>query len=73
VSLEDFKATVLSQQPTVKCCSVMPQIDATAYEYQPEEPITKGYYDYLVSSIEAAANEDIDLESLKCASGACPI
>ena len=73
VALEDFKATVLSQQPTVKCCSVMPQIDATAYEYQPEEPITKGYYDYLVSSIEAAANEDIDLESLKCASGACPI
>lgn len=73
VSFEDFKATILEQQPTVKCCSVMPQIDGTAYEYQPEEPVAKGYFEYLVSNIEAAANEDIDLDSLKCASGACPI
>lgn len=73
VSAQEFKKVVLEQQPTVKCCSVMPQIDATAYEYQPEEPITKAYYDILMSNIEAAANEDIDLDSLKCASGACPI
>jgi hypothetical protein len=52
---------------------VMPQIDGTAYEYQPEEPVMRGYFEYLVSNIEAAANEDIDLDSLKCASGACPI
>jgi len=73
VSLEEFKAVVLAQQPTVKCCSVMPQIDGTAYEYQPEEPVTKGYFQFLVGNIEAAANEDIDLDTLKCASGACPI
>lgn len=73
VSFDEFKATILANQPTVKCCSVMPQIDGTAYEYQPEEPVTKGYFEFLVGNIEAAANEDIDLDSLKCASGACPI
>lgn len=73
VSFDQFKETLQTQQPTVKCCSVMPQIDGTAYEYQPEEPVTKAYFNYMVSNIEAAANEDIDLDSLKCASGACPI
>jgi len=73
ISFDEFKATILANQPTVKCCSVMPQIDGTAYEYQPEEPVTKGYFEYLVGNIEVAANEDIDLDSLKCASGACPI
>lgn len=73
VAFEDFKATVLAQQPTIKCCSIMPQVNDVIYEYTPEESVTKSYYDYLVGNIEAAANEDIDLESLKCASGACPI
>jgi len=73
VSLDEFKASVLKNQPTIKACSVMPQIDGTAYEYQPEEPVTKGYFEFLVGNIEAAANEDIDLDTLKCASGACPI
>lgn len=73
VSLEDFKRIVQEQQPTIKACSVMPQIDTTAYEYQPEEPVTKGYFEYLLGNIEAAANEDIDLETLKCSTGACPI
>lgn len=73
VSFDEFKATILANQSTVKCCSVMPQISNLAYEYSPEESVTKDYYDFLVSNIEAAANEDIDLESLKCASGACPI
>lgn len=73
ISFDEFKATILDNQPTVKCCSVMPQINDVIYEYVPEESVTKGYYDYLMSNIEAAANEDIDLETLKCASGACPI
>lgn len=73
VSFDEFKATILAQQPTIKACSVMPQIDGTAYEYQPEEPVAKGYFEYLVSNIEAASNEDIDMETLKCSTGACPI
>jgi adenosylcobalamin-dependent ribonucleoside-triphosphate reductase len=73
VTFDEFKATILDNQPTVKCCSVMPQIDGTVYEYQPEEPVMRGYFEYLVANIEAASNEDIDLETLKCASGACPI
>ena len=73
VSLEAFQATVLQHQPTVKACSVMPQINNTSYEYVPEEAVTKAYYDYLVSNIKDVANEDIDLVTLQCASGACPI
>lgn len=73
VTLDEFKATILEQQPTIKACSVMPQIDGTAYEYQPEEPINGAYYQYLLSNIEAASAEDIDLDTLKCSTGACPI
>lgn len=73
VSFDEFRATILANQPTVKCCSVMPQISDLAYEYSPEESVTKGYFEYLTAGIEAAMNEDIDLDSLKCASGACPI
>ena len=75
VSFDEFRATILAQQPTVKCCSVLPSMDPgdSPYEYFPEEAVTKGYFEYLVGNIEAAMNEDIDLDSLKCASGACPI
>lgn len=73
VSFDEFKATILKNQPTVKCCSVMPQINDVSYEYVPEETVTKGYFEFLTGNIEAAMNEDIDMETLKCASGACPI
>lgn len=75
ISIEEFSKTVQVNQPTVRACSVLPSIDLkdSPFEYLPEEPITKGYYDFLMTTIETAAREDIDLETLKCASGACPI
>ena len=45
VSYDDYKAVVLENMPKVRAVSVMPQIDATAYEYQPEEAITREQYD----------------------------
>ena len=53
----------------------MPQTDATAYEYQPEEPVTTSQFMKVVSEIaeDTELKEDIDLDTLKCASGACPI
>jgi ribonucleoside-triphosphate reductase (formate) len=72
VSFPQFLETLIEGQFTIKCCSVMPQVDATAYEYQPEEPISKERYEELVSIIEAA-QEDVDFEHLDCSSGACPI
>lgn len=74
VSFEVYKQAITQNQPYIRCASVMPQIDATAYEYQPEEPITAEEFkrlDELINGNHIA--EDIDLESLKCASGACPI
>ena len=78
VSLEDFKATILKNQPTVKCVSVMPQIDTTAYEYQPEEPTTKERFEKIAAAIQAASaekvmEESIDFEHLACEGGSCPV
>ncbi len=82
VKFKDFGKMVRLYQSQVKCCSVMPQTDATAYEYQPEQPVTIVEFEAIRREIRADEDlaekaekltEDIDLESLKCASGACPI
>jgi hypothetical protein len=51
----------------------MPQIDATIYEYQPEQPISKAEYDDYVAKIEQATREDVGLEHVDCGAGGCPI
>lgn len=76
VSFDQFAQTVLAHQSTVKCCSVMPQIDATAFEYQPEEPVTKARFEQIVAALskeEKAMEEDVDFEHLACENGACPV
>lgn len=73
VSYEEFRRTLLEGQRTVRCCSVMPQADTSAYEYQPEEPISAEAFALIVAGIERAEKEDIGLEHVGCASGACPI
>ncbi len=75
VSFANFKEMMQKYQSQIKCCSVMPQIDATAYEYQPEAPVTTSEFMAVVNEIteDDELKEDIDLDSLKCASGACPI
>ncbi|CAO3459569.1 hypothetical protein [Azospirillum argentinense] len=73
-SYADFMATMIDGQFDVRCCSVMPQSDATAYEYQPEQPVTKAEYELIREQIrEVAAKEDIGFEHVDCGSGACPI
>ncbi len=75
VSYKKYKAMIAKYQSQVKCCSVMPQQDATAYEYQPEEPVPIAKFMQVIREIEEddGIKEDIDLEQLKCDSGACPI
>jgi adenosylcobalamin-dependent ribonucleoside-triphosphate reductase len=75
VSYKEFAEMILKYQGLVKCCSVMPQQDATAYEYQPEQPVTISEFMRVIDEIEKDENlfEDIDYEHLKCESGACPI
>lgn len=77
VSFEAFKEAIIDNQPTVRCCSVMPKVDMTAFEYQPEEPVTKAAYEKIAEAIanddDEGVAEDIGLEHVGCAGGACPI
>ncbi len=79
VSFEEYKKIVTENQPLVKTCSLMPKIKQTAYEYQPEESVTSNDFMKVIREINQASQgegellEDIDLEHLKCESGACPI
>ena len=75
VDFETFKRTLLEGQATIRCCSVMPQVDATSYEYQPEQPVSKAEYELIRAAIKDAESvkEDIGLEHVDCGSGGCPI
>ena len=78
VDYESFRRTLLEYQPLVKCCSVMPQEDASSYEYLPEESVTKAEYEAVAAQIEAATRgkslpEDVDFAHVGCAGGACPV
>lgn len=76
VSFEVFKQSILGNQPTVRCCSVMPQTDTSeyAYEYLPEHPVTKHEYELILSAIQDdEIKEDVGVEHVDCSTGACPI
>ncbi|MEA2056621.1 MAG: ribonucleoside-diphosphate reductase [Patescibacteria group bacterium] len=79
VSYEEYKKTVTKYQSKVKTCSLMPKINETAYEYQPEESVNSNQFMKVIREINQASEdkndliEDINLEHLKCASGACPL
>ena len=80
VSFTQFAETLMNGQSKIRCCSVMPQIDGTVYEYQPEEPTSRAHYEAICNAIEAASGgkeseikEDIGLEHVDCSSGACPV
>lgn len=77
VDFAHYKKMITKYQSQVKCCSVMPQQDTTAYEYQPEEAVTISEFMKVLKEIEdddgKTVKEEIDLERLKCDTGACPI
>jgi hypothetical protein len=75
VTFEEFKRTLLAGQSTIRCCSVMPQADTTAYEYQPEQPVTKHEFEMILAAIKDSeeVKEDVGFEHVDCASGACPV
>lgn len=72
VSFSAFRDMLREYQSRIKCCSVMPQEDSTAYEYQPEQPISSEEYQRLLGAVKQA-KEDVGLEHVSCAGGACPI
>lgn len=73
VSYEEFFETMIDGQFSIRCCSVMPKSDMTAYEYQPEEPISAEVYKDLMQKVEGGVKEEIDFAHVDCGSGGCPI
>ena len=75
-TLEDYRRIVATYQPKVRCCSVMPckPDREMGYEYLPEEEVTPEQFAAIVAGIDdPALDQMIDLNTLACASGACPI
>jgi len=73
LTFDRFLDTLIEGQFSVKCCSVMPQGDASAYEYQPEEPVNKAQYEMIRTAIKGAVTEDVGFEHVDCGAGGCPV
>jgi hypothetical protein len=75
-SLEDFRAMVLTHQPQIRCCAILPSRPdhELGYEYLPEEEIDEASFATLAAGInDTALHEAVDMAHLACASGVCPI
>jgi adenosylcobalamin-dependent ribonucleoside-triphosphate reductase len=73
VDIKQFRDMMREYQPQIKACSVMPQADNSAYEYLPESAISKIEYEEILRAIKHELEEDVGLEHLDCAGGACPV
>lgn len=75
VSWEHYKSVTLQYLRTVRCCSVMPQIDMdeSKYAYIPEQRITLEEYNSYMAQIDRIDKEHYDDNNLVCEGGACPI
>lgn len=75
ISFEAFQKTLFDGQSSIKCCSVLPVGDTSAYEYLPEENVTEHEYDVILQAIQKADSltEDVDFAHVDCSTGACPV
>jgi len=74
VDFDHFLETLIEGQFSIRCCSVMPQADTSAYEYQPEQPVTKAQFEQIAAAIaNDNVKEDVGLEHVDCGAGGCPI
>jgi hypothetical protein len=73
VDFKHFKEMLLKYQSGIRCCSVMPQIDTSAYEYQPEEALTKAEYEEISRALTTSIVEDIGREHISCEGDVCPV
>jgi hypothetical protein len=74
--LDAFRDMLLTHQPTVRCCAVLPSAPdaALGYEYLPEEEVTEEAFAAMVAAIrDPALHEALDMAHLACAGGVCPI
>lgn len=73
LTLEEFQKVLRDNQRNIRCCSVMPQADVAAYEYQPEQGVSKIEFEAIQRAISDQIAEDVGLEHVDCSTGACPV
>jgi adenosylcobalamin-dependent ribonucleoside-triphosphate reductase len=74
VSYEEFKRTMVEYQAQIRACSVMPAADTSAFEYLPEQTVSKAEYEAVCHAISNDhVTEDVGLEHVDCENGACPV
>jgi hypothetical protein len=71
--LRKFREEIRLWQPDIKVASILPLTDQSAYEYLPEEPISAERYQELLAHIQDLEAAAIDIATLNCESGACPV
>lgn len=74
VSFAEFGDMIMEHLPQIKCVSVMPSVNETAYEYTPEQGVSKAEFEKILAAINGEKMEEsIDREHIDCGTGACPI
>lgn len=74
IDYNHFLNTLINGQFNIRCCSVMPQEDTSAYEYLPEEAVSSAEFKLIAGAItDTDVKEDIGLEHVDCGTGGCPI
>lgn len=74
VTFDRFVQTLIDGQFGIRCCSVMPQEDKSAYEYLPETPVSKLEFERIAAAIASeGVVEDVGFEHIDCGAGACPV
>ena len=74
--MAEFRDIVLTHQPTVRCCAILPSKPDSelGYEYLPEEELTSEAFLALINGIEnAGMHEAVDAAHLRCATDVCPL
>lgn len=75
-SLEDFRRICAEYQSQVRACALLPSVPEAqmGFEYLPEESVPIERMEEILADIaEHQVKTDIDMDTLACASGACPI
>lgn len=74
-SLDEYRKIVLENQPKIKCCSLLPSKPdrEMGYEYLPEEEISAAEFRRIKLQSGEPIDEEIDMQTLYCEGGACPI
>ena len=78
VPYEEYKQMILNHQGDIRCCAVLPTKDPaevkSRYEYLPEEEVSEDRFMEIINNInDPEMVQALDLSTLLCAGGACPL